>query len=129
MLVSSLVRSLVGSLVGPHKHYINNINVILILVLVLILILIILLKKPYQEYNIYICTSIHIRTNIMPKIKNKTQRCKERKQMKIVIRDFATPPFYGVSHRRIDPHRRLTARCYHRSEHSPLHHRDLVHLR
>ena len=64
MLVSSLVRSVVGSLVGAH--YINNINVIL--VLVLILILIILLKKPYQEYNIYICISIHIRTNIMPKV-------------------------------------------------------------
>jgi hypothetical protein len=44
MLVSSLVRSVVGSLVAAH--YINNINVILILVLVLILILIILLENP-----------------------------------------------------------------------------------
>jgi hypothetical protein len=52
MLVSSVVRSLVGSLVGPHKHCVNNINVILILILILVFILIILIKTPYQQYNI-----------------------------------------------------------------------------
>ena len=52
MLVSSVVRSLVGSLVGPHKHCVNDINVILILILILVFILIILIKTPYQQNNI-----------------------------------------------------------------------------
>ena len=63
----------------------------------------------YIYMYIYIC-SVLIKQN------RKMQR---KQESYIVIRDFATPPFYGVSHRRIDPHRRPSARCYHRSEHSP----------
>jgi hypothetical protein len=76
---------------------------------------------------IYVFIFSHI-CSFLIKLKKQNRKI-DNKENEIVIKDFATPPFYGVSQVTRSPHRRLTARVARRSEHSHLRRPDLVHLR